>query len=187
MGHDLDASRAFTTIALFNMLQMPFALLPLGIVNYLQSRVSVNRIVSYLQCNELQGHVNHNMVCAAVGDSAIKITNADIGWVLDVSSTERDTSARSTLMSEGVKMQSQGASKDQSGNEQDGATVNPLHSPETVVSRAQHTLTNINVHIKHGSLVAIVGAVGSGKSSLLSTILGEVTYSAILYTIFRPN
>ncbi|CAG7824411.1 unnamed protein product, partial [Allacma fusca] len=36
------------------------------------------------------------------------------------------------------------------------------------------TLRNINVEIKQGSLVAVVGVVGSGKSSLLSAILGEL-------------
>ncbi|XP_059046551.1 multidrug resistance-associated protein 1 isoform X3 [Achroia grisella] len=35
-------------------------------------------------------------------------------------------------------------------------------------------LKNINLHIPRGSLVAIVGAVGSGKSSLLSAMLGEM-------------
>ncbi|CAG7825609.1 unnamed protein product, partial [Allacma fusca] len=36
------------------------------------------------------------------------------------------------------------------------------------------TLRNINIEIKQGSLVAVVGVVGSGKSSLLSAILGEL-------------
>ncbi|VDM22833.1 unnamed protein product, partial [Wuchereria bancrofti] len=36
------------------------------------------------------------------------------------------------------------------------------------------TLNNINLKIKKGELVAIVGKVGSGKSSLLSAILGEM-------------
>lgn len=36
------------------------------------------------------------------------------------------------------------------------------------------TLRNINIHVKKGSLVAIVGPVGCGKSSLLSAFLGEM-------------
>ncbi|XP_065206736.1 multidrug resistance-associated protein 1-like [Planococcus citri] len=40
--------------------------------------------------------------------------------------------------------------------------------------RDRPTLTNINVRIKSGDLVAIVGPVGCGKSSLLSAFLGEM-------------
>lgn len=36
------------------------------------------------------------------------------------------------------------------------------------------TLKNINFSVKRGQLVAIVGQVGEGKSSLLSAILGEM-------------
>ena len=37
-----------------------------------------------------------------------------------------------------------------------------------------NTLIDINLHVKKGSLVAIVGSVGSGKSSLISAILGDL-------------
>ena len=36
------------------------------------------------------------------------------------------------------------------------------------------TLSDIDVNIKHGSLVAVVGVVGSGKSSLVSALLGDM-------------
>lgn len=35
-------------------------------------------------------------------------------------------------------------------------------------------LKNINLRIPEGSLVAVVGTVGSGKSSLISALLGDV-------------
>jgi ABC-type Mn2+/Zn2+ transport system ATPase subunit len=36
------------------------------------------------------------------------------------------------------------------------------------------TLENINLSVIKGSLVAVVGTVGAGKSSLLSAVLGEL-------------
>ncbi|KAK2583563.1 hypothetical protein KPH14_009513 [Odynerus spinipes] len=36
------------------------------------------------------------------------------------------------------------------------------------------TLRNINMHVEQGQLVAVVGSVGSGKSSLISALLGEM-------------
>ena len=41
-------------------------------------------------------------------------------------------------------------------------------------SGAKPTLRNLSFKIPQGSLVAIVGTVGSGKSSLLAGILGEM-------------
>jgi len=37
------------------------------------------------------------------------------------------------------------------------------------------TLTNVNLQINRGELVMVIGSIGSGKSSLLSAILGEIT------------
>ncbi|XP_026732665.1 multidrug resistance-associated protein 1-like isoform X2 [Trichoplusia ni] len=39
---------------------------------------------------------------------------------------------------------------------------------------SEPVLKNINLHIPRGSLVAVVGGVGSGKSSLLSALLGDM-------------
>ena len=36
------------------------------------------------------------------------------------------------------------------------------------------TVQNVNFKVPKGALVAVVGAVGSGKSSLLAAILGEI-------------
>ena len=41
-------------------------------------------------------------------------------------------------------------------------------------NKEEPTLSNIDVEIKHGELVAVVGLVGAGKSSFLSAILGEM-------------
>ena len=41
-------------------------------------------------------------------------------------------------------------------------------------AEVKHTLSNINLAVKKGSLVAVVGQVGAGKSSLISAILGEM-------------
>lgn len=47
-------------------------------------------------------------------------------------------------------------------NEEPGAEVQPP------------TLQNINLRVKEGTLVAIVGSVGAGKSSLVSALCGEM-------------
>lgn len=38
------------------------------------------------------------------------------------------------------------------------------------------TLRNINLEVKHGEFVCIIGDVGSGKSSLLSAMIGDMLH-----------
>lgn len=37
------------------------------------------------------------------------------------------------------------------------------------------TLEDLTLNIKHGELVAVVGVVGAGKSSIISALLGDMT------------
>lgn len=57
--------------------------------------------------------------------------------------------------------------------------INKALYPISILSRSSvDCIFSINVHVKKGSLVAIVGQVGSGKSSLLSAVLGEMEKSS---------
>ena len=220
MGHSLDASRAFTTIALFNMLQMPFAFLPIGIVQYMQSRVSVGRITSFLLSAQLQGYVQRDRGDGAGGMGymgpikggsneappgdgvVISIVDADMGWEhegegeVDGEGGGSSETRSSSLTSPRVESSKQGAellpptlsrSNDESGSREESAGLlaggngGEQHSQQ--VNRSVHTLMRVNVNIKKGSLVAVVGAVGSGKTSLLNAILGEVHQSMRLLTV----
>lgn len=49
--------------------------------------------------------------------------------------------------------------------------------------RSKYTLIDINLNIKRGELVAVIGAVGCGKSSLLSTLLGEMNLQSGLVRV----
>ena len=52
----------------------------------------------------------------------------------------------------------------------DGAAVDS----KDIINRAENTLSRIDITVKCGQLVAIVGPVGSGKSSLLHSLLGDL-------------
>ena len=45
---------------------------------------------------------------------------------------------------------------------------------EAGVNRSYYTLMDVSFRVKKGQLIAVVGSVGSGKSSLLSGLLGEM-------------
>ena len=42
--------------------------------------------------------------------------------------------------------------------------------------RESTTLHDINIRVKQGELVCIIGQVGSGKSSFISSIVGDMIY-----------
>ncbi|XP_028401657.1 multidrug resistance-associated protein 1-like [Dendronephthya gigantea] len=61
-----------------------------------------------------------------------------------------------------------------SGIDQERAAIEITSGAFTWESEEQPTLKSINLKIDQGGLVAIVGHVGCGKSSLLSAVLGEI-------------
>ena len=54
------------------------------------------------------------------------------------------------------------------------AKDNPAFDAEDKQEKADFKLSNWNLEIKHGELVAVIGSVGSGKSSFLQAILGDM-------------
>jgi ATP-binding cassette subfamily C (CFTR/MRP) protein 1 len=59
-----------------------------------------------------------------------------------------------------------------------GSTSNPIlaldNNKNRAVSKSRHILQNISLKVGAHELVAVIGSVGSGKSSLLSGILGDL-------------
>ncbi|XP_065205461.1 multidrug resistance-associated protein 1-like isoform X2 [Planococcus citri] len=115
----LNAKIVFVSLALFNILKIPFLTISPMMTNLVQSSVSIKRINKFLNCEDL----SPNVVTHDDRAEALVIEHGSFSWV---------------------------------------------------GSEALAVLQNINVKINQGALVAIVGPVGSGKSSLLSAFLGEM-------------
>uniref|UniRef100_A0A670ZSW7 ABC-type glutathione-S-conjugate transporter n=1 Tax=Pseudonaja textilis TaxID=8673 RepID=A0A670ZSW7_PSETE len=106
----LDAQKAFTSIALFNILRFPLGMFPLTLSSMVQVKVSTDRLERYLGSEDLNtSAIWHNSIPGILNTSLYDIL-----------------------------------------------------------------LYSITLEIAHGSLAAIVGSVGSGKSSLISAMLGEM-------------
>ncbi|XP_065072690.1 multidrug resistance-associated protein 1 isoform X3 [Ochlerotatus camptorhynchus] len=114
----LNATTAFVSLALFNILRFPLSMLPMLISNMVQTAVSVKRINRFLNQEEL---------------------NPD--------NVQHDEKESCPLVIEGG--------------------VFSWDGDDT-------TLRNINMKVEKNELAAIVGTVGSGKSSVLSAFLGEM-------------
>ncbi|KAH6768082.1 multidrug resistance-associated protein 3 [Perilla frutescens var. frutescens] len=125
MGIPLESGKVLSALATFRILQDPIYRLPDTIAMIVQTKVSLDRIASFLSLDDLQPDVVEKMPVSTC-DTAVEVVNGTFSW--DISSSP---------------------------------------SPS-------HTLNDINFTVSRGMRVAICGMVGSGKSSLLSCILGEM-------------
>lgn len=259
LGNELDSATAFTTIALFGLLQMPLLFLPIALVNYSQACVSMDRIKAFLVCTELDQYVQTHAVHQprvenndgsdlkkpvdkfADAPIVVQLRSVSACWTLPGEESETDpksgtkkpkkddvdiirplmktiaqpskgsfslkpfsrrtisenisTRTAPTQRSWGLRWMgdrppeknpsvSASIPEDGENEEEDesasavrsllGATSMKSSSQQLIVTGSTKTLSDINITIKQGQLVAIVGTVGSGKSSLLNLLLGEM-------------
>ncbi|KAK7305217.1 hypothetical protein VNO77_43118 [Canavalia gladiata] len=122
IGIPLESGKILSALATFKILQMPIYSLPDTISMIAQTKVSLDRIVSFLRLDDLQTDIVEKLP-TGTSDIAIELVDGNFSW--------------------------------------------ELSSPNV-------TLENINLTVFQGMTVAVCGTVGSGKSSLLSCIIGEV-------------
>ncbi|XP_022139647.1 ABC transporter C family member 3-like [Momordica charantia] len=122
VGIPLESGKVLSALATFRILQEPIYNLPDTISMVVQTKVSLDRIVSFLRLDDLQSDIIERLPTGS-STTAVEIVNGNFSW--------------------------------------DSSSSNP-------------TLRDINIKVEHGMRVAVCGTVGSGKSSLLSCILGEV-------------
>ena len=147
-SHQLNAQKAFVSLAYFNIIRMPLTNVPTMFIQAVMVRVSVKRINKFLNLPEVKEYITHER-----DEFIVRATGCDFIHE-KVDEQEEDTN----------KCEDKG--KKQNGCEKSKEKVDPF------------ALKNINMKIKKGSLVAIVGTVGSGKSSLVSALLGEMEKTA---------
>lgn len=186
----LDAATAFTTVSLFNIMRFPFAFLPMGLLQYIQSKISVRRLERYLDLPELPEYVESTPPPSDGDEASLKPSLAEPGsitirdgsfaWTNPDAEPIRPVNKEKKAKRKSSRRSRRGsaASKDTT----DGSDLQMRASAHSYASESTAsgsvapaiTLQDITCEIEAGSLVAVVGPVGCGKSSFLSAILGEM-------------
>ncbi|XP_067143181.1 ATP-binding cassette sub-family C member 12-like isoform X1 [Centruroides vittatus] len=155
--NDLRPSEAFTLIAVNFIAAHGIKTLPLSIRDAINGNIAIKRLQKIFLL-----HDRENYTTLPVNpEHAVYISNATLTWDNEISLTGKDSESNNINLK---VIDVENSLKDE---------VSPNTALVTPVAPT-HVLRNISLIIPKGKLIGICGSVGSGKSSLLLSLLGQM-------------
>jgi len=198
-GNKLTAAKVFSSLAFFNMLRGPLAILPNTFNQLADASVAMKRLSNLIYAKELDDLPEVD----PKSEYAISIKDGEFNWEAVKPDDKRKDKKKNKKNKDKSKDKDK-KSKDNSSIDSSDTLINNNNSnvnKNTGIGKDTGDITDeifnkkrgsddsdskddkplesfklhdINIQIKKNSLTAIVGAVGSGKSSLISAIIGEM-------------
>jgi ATP-binding cassette subfamily C (CFTR/MRP) protein 1 len=172
-SHVLDPAPIFSSLALFNALRMPLNFLPLVLGQVIDALGSFKRIEEFLTAEEQNEDINWDDGC----EKAIVMDHADFVWerspTTDPDKGHDGKGPRSHKQVQKDKKTRKAAAKKaakKAGDEAEGG----LDSASTLTEMEPFKLFDMDFTVGRGELIAVIGTVGSGKSSLLAALAGDM-------------
>ncbi|KAI8844889.1 hypothetical protein BC829DRAFT_445862 [Chytridium lagenaria] len=163
-GKELDAKTAFASISLFNSLRIPLLAFPEIMVELFQLNVSVGRIQKFLDSPELEKYEAKRDV---VVEEGVDLGFKDGWFSWHVADEPEETSTKKkgkNSTDETTPLLSSSSSS---------STLTTL-TDSTQSPTAAFTLRNLTLSLPIHGLTIITGSTGSGKSSIIQALLGEM-------------
>ncbi|KAJ2745104.1 hypothetical protein GGI20_002437 [Coemansia sp. BCRC 34301] len=189
LGNKLTAEIAFTSISVFQFMRVAFVHLPEFSSWVIGGYVALGRIDSCLgqpQVQDLEKRVAHTE-SAACGVDELGFEGADLEW--ESASNDAKSDGKSVAAGKDLVVADTPSASEYAPLLADTAAAAPQtqiglssvnesylslggkHDDDLV----RFTLKDIDVRFPHGALSIVAGPTGSGKSSLLSALIGEMT------------
>ncbi|RDX46560.1 multidrug resistance-associated ABC transporter [Lentinus brumalis] len=168
-GHSLDVAIIFSSVQFFDIIRMPLALFPIVLAQVMDALVGVRRVSTFLRAEELAAPYKIDPASEVALD-----VDGDFTWEevrkANGSAESPDANAKTDVVGQG---------KDEGKGKDAEPTLPTTASPEEKVNEKVQEdkpfeLRNLNMRVPKGAFVAIVGRVGSGKSSVLQALIGEM-------------
>ncbi|KAK4072430.1 hypothetical protein Trihar35433_4494 [Trichoderma harzianum] len=159
-NHGLAPAEIFSSLALFNGLRIPLNLLPLVLGQVIDAWSSLQRIEQFL----LEEEQEEDVTLKPDGEHAIELIDASFTWertpTKEAEKGPAGKDKKHAKKPEAPKETAQAASGD------DSSTL--------VEEREPFKLQDLNLQAGRNELIAVIGTVGSGKSSLLAALAGDM-------------
>ena len=175
--------KAITVLMLYDQIVSALQQIPSTMNALLEAKGALEKIRHFLCAPDLQNHITLLLPAEKkekVGaDVAIFFENATLGWLAPPDEDER----RDCHVQDEDEDKDKGKSKSKdykaiaAANADQDNTMLQFDKQATsggVANRSVFTLRNMSFKVREGELVAVIGPVGSGKSSLLAAIIGEL-------------
>lgn len=192
-GHTLSVPVIFSALQLFTVIRPPLIMLPLALNNCSDALVALRRISTFLCAEELTDAwiTDADAKDAVEMDGSFKweVARAPPNQVkkggkkrffhlrkkqkteppTPASSSKSDSPTLEKVDAENEKTE---ADSDKTGKDSPTETVEEAKKDDA--EEAPFELRDIAFRVPRGAFVAVVGSIGSGKSSLLQALLGEM-------------
>ncbi|KAI0693122.1 ABC transporter [Cytidiella melzeri] len=161
-GHSLGAANIFASLTLFQLLRLPLMFLPLSFSAIADAQNALNRLTDVFEAELLTETKTQDPGM----DVAISVLNGGFTWDAPPPSQVEHSGKKKDKTSKkfkSTKLADAGKDMAASGTDDNDKIFR---------------LKDITMKIPKGALVAIVGPVGTGKTSLLEGIIGEMRRTA---------
>ncbi|KAF7481670.1 hypothetical protein GHT09_007093 [Marmota monax] len=179
LRRNLTAPVAFSVIAMFNVMKFSIAILPFSVKAMAEANVSLRRMKKILVDKSPPSYITQ----PEDPDIVLLLANATLTWEQETSKKNNSKKAQDQKR-HFVKKQRQEVYAEHSPSAQGAAgSEEQSDSPKSI-------LHNISFVVRKGKVLGICGNVGSGKSSLIAALLGQLCDSRgkgeVVYCIRRP-
>lgn len=171
LGNTIDLATAFTVLIFFDKIRGPMNALPQIINNTLEMLTSLTRIQNFIDMKELKiENFLETQKDSEDQEYSIQVSKSHFTWGLasvDEDSKQEKKEKKEEAKKEKPKKKCCIGSKQTEENDDET-------KEETVSIDQLVVLKDLDFKIKRGEFVCIIGDVGAGKSSLLSSIIGDL-------------
>ncbi|XP_042637639.1 ATP-binding cassette sub-family C member 12 [Orycteropus afer afer] len=163
LRHKLTAPVAFSVIAMFNVMKFAIAILPFSVKAMAEAKVSLKRMKKILINKSLPSYITQ----PEDPDTVLLLANATLTWEQEIS-RKSDLKKMKNKKSHFLKKHRAETYSECSSPAQG------IVGPEEQSGSHKWVLHNISFAVRKGKVLGICGNVGSGKSSLIAALLGQM-------------